>query len=367
MSTLELIEILARGGTAGLCLVLAIQFMPLRHGNWAARLGGLFMLATAAYAIVSSETLSTAFHPASIGLSAPAIPMLAIFWWFILALFDDDFQWHPLHAAPAVIILSFAIAHFQFDEGSSGAVISLMAWQVTGLGLLIHVGFIALRDLGDDLVEPRRRFRLALAITVGVMGVGVAGVEMVYAHAPMPDLIFRLHGVMVFALTLVFSNWALQARPELFLQPERSSETDRTGEGARRQVRPEDRGLARRLSAWVETGGYRQAGLSVSQLARALDTPEHRLRLLINSGLGYRNFSDFLNTHRLADARKTLADPDRAHDQILTLALELGYGSIAPFNRAFKAATGQTPTAWRRDALTRTGAQDAKLKNPDQI
>ena len=28
-----------------------------------------------------------------------------------------------------------------------------------------------------------------------------------------------------------------------------------------------------------------------------------------------------------------------------------GYGSLGPFNRAFRAATGATPTEWRRQAL----------------
>jgi AraC-like DNA-binding protein len=33
---------------------------------------------------------------------------------------------------------------------------------------------------------------------------------------------------------------------------------------------------------------------------------------------------------------------------ILTLALDLGYASLSPFNRAFKAHTGLTPSEYRR-------------------
>jgi AraC-like DNA-binding protein len=33
---------------------------------------------------------------------------------------------------------------------------------------------------------------------------------------------------------------------------------------------------------------------------------------------------------------------------VLTIALEVGYGSIGPFNRAFKERFGVTPTAYRR-------------------
>jgi sec-independent protein translocase protein TatA len=36
---------------------------------------------------------------------------------------------------------------------------------------------------------------------------------------------------------------------------------------------------------------------------------------------------------------------------VLTIALDAGFGSIGPFNRAFKADTGLTPTDFRRQAL----------------
>ncbi len=34
---------------------------------------------------------------------------------------------------------------------------------------------------------------------------------------------------------------------------------------------------------------------------------------------------------------------------VLTIALDTGFGSIGPFNRAFKAHTGMTPTEYRRE------------------
>jgi AraC-like DNA-binding protein len=36
---------------------------------------------------------------------------------------------------------------------------------------------------------------------------------------------------------------------------------------------------------------------------------------------------------------------------ILTIALDTGFGSIGPFNRAFKAHTGLTPSEYRRNQL----------------
>ena len=93
---------------------------------------------------------------------------------------------------------------------------------------------------------------------------------------------------------------------------------------------------------------FREADLSIASLAAKLGSPDHRLRRLINRQLGHRNFSTFVNGYRLADAEAALADPAQAEVPILTIALDAGFGSIGPFNRAFKAQTGVTPTEYRR-------------------
>jgi len=36
----------------------------------------------------------------------------------------------------------------------------------------------------------------------------------------------------------------------------------------------------------------------------------------------------------------------------LTIAMDLGYGSLGPFNRAFKTITGLTPSEFRRNSVT---------------
>jgi AraC-like DNA-binding protein len=93
---------------------------------------------------------------------------------------------------------------------------------------------------------------------------------------------------------------------------------------------------------------YRQDGLTIAQLADRLGLPEYRLRRLINQALGYRNFNAFLNVYRIADAKAALADPTQADVPVLTIALDAGFSSLGPFNRAFKAETGMTPSEFRR-------------------
>ena len=100
---------------------------------------------------------------------------------------------------------------------------------------------------------------------------------------------------------------------------------------------------------------YARESLTISDLANLLGTQEHVLRRVINQGLGFRNFNDFLHTHRLKEAAKRLGDAQLRRIPVLTIALEVGYGSIGPFNREFKQRFGLTPSKYRRAQVTDSG------------
>ena len=99
----------------------------------------------------------------------------------------------------------------------------------------------------------------------------------------------------------------------------------------------------------------RLAAFAIVALAHSLGAPEHRLRKAINSGLGFRNFNAYLNGFRIAEAKAALADPAQVEVPILTIALDAGFNSLGPFNRAFRAETDTTPTDYRRRALEPDG------------
>jgi AraC-like DNA-binding protein len=114
---------------------------------------------------------------------------------------------------------------------------------------------------------------------------------------------------------------------------------------------------------------YRRDGLTIAQLAAHVGIPEHRLRRLINQRLGHRNFNTFLNGWRLGDVKAALRDPAQAAVPILTIALDAGFSSLGPFNRAFRAETGVTPTEYRRAGASATVAPfaDSEIGEPIAI
>ena len=102
----------------------------------------------------------------------------------------------------------------------------------------------------------------------------------------------------------------------------------------------------------MEVGrAYLDPVLDLESLAARVGIPPHQLRALINRGLGYRNFSTFVGRARVEAAKAALADPGKARVQILSIAMDAGFASLATFNRAFKLQEGTTPTEFRKQAL----------------
>ncbi|WP_349263122.1 AraC family transcriptional regulator [Longimicrobium sp.] len=93
---------------------------------------------------------------------------------------------------------------------------------------------------------------------------------------------------------------------------------------------------------------WRDESLTLAALARKLHVSPRTLSRGLNEGLG-QSFNEFINRMRVDAVVAELRDPSCDRD-VLRAALDAGFNSKASFNRAFKAYTGQTPSAIRRAA-----------------
>jgi len=90
---------------------------------------------------------------------------------------------------------------------------------------------------------------------------------------------------------------------------------------------------------------YRQFELKLDEVAAMLLITPHQLSEFINDQLRM-NFSSYVNSYRVDDARKLLvANPDQS---ALSIGLEVGFGSKPSFNTIFKQKTGMTPSEYRK-------------------
>tara|TARA_R110002072_G_scaffold322_9_gene2207 strand:- start:746 stop:1804 length:1059 start_codon:yes stop_codon:yes gene_type:complete len=123
--------------------------------------------------------------------------------------------------------------------------------------------------------------------------------------------------------------------------------------GSSRKAAPathEDRALGRRIKALVAEGAYLDPDLKVSTLAHRLHEKDYRVSRAIVAGLGQPNFNRFINRYRIEHAQQLLCVDTPEKRSILDIALESGFASLGPFNRAFREQTGQTPRDFRRSA-----------------
>jgi AraC-like DNA-binding protein len=205
-----------------------------------------------------------------------------------------------------------------------------------------HAIMIALSERGDDLIEKRRRLRVGFVVVVGALAFIVIALEMIFGYRVGSYLAVGQACAILIA-TSAMGVALLQSDPDLLFDPDRPAPVP--------SLSPAEHVLNARVTEAMAAAVHREPGLTIGGLAERLGVPEHRLRSLINQRLGYRNFSAFLNHHRIADAKAWLADPAKVDLPVLTIAMDLGYGSLAPFNRAFREDAGQSPSEYRRAAI----------------
>jgi AraC-like DNA-binding protein len=318
--------------------------------NTAGRIScALLMLSVAGYLVNSSLYLRDA-----LAVLRPVIILLAIIvpfclWSFSRAIFE--FRWANKWLVAAVL-LSVVVTWVIFinsetlDPRLVGATNVFM--HILSLIVLVHALWWTLAGRRDDLIERRRLFRIFFVVIVAAQIFAVLSVELLLGNNRPPAWLELTNTLIIAAMTIGLAIPLLRLNPD-FIAPE--PVVDRSGDERIPPESPASSVLRQKLLDLMESGYYRESGLTIRVLADTLGYPEHQLRALINGQLGYRNFSAFLNGYRIAAAQQELADPERARTPVLTIALELGYGSLGPFNRAFKARTSMTPTDFRRAAL----------------
>jgi len=270
----------------------------------------------------------------------------AAFWLFSKSLFDDGYRWRPRYGW---LLLVVGGVHYAVYAANCYSVLPEVLRLVVGWLLhllsLVFVGlgvFEALRNRDSDLVPWRIRFRTAyILMAASLMVLTLFSEISLRGNAPPPLLDF-LQKFGIAGLAFFFALRLLVLRPGFFPDQDIKKPAFTPAPGA-------DEPLLELLIERMDRQQYwRTEGLTIRRLAEDMAVKEYRLRQVINQHLGYRNFNDYLNGYRVRAACATLADPEQRGLTVLELAYALGYASLAPFNKAFREATGMTPTEWRR-------------------
>jgi AraC-like DNA-binding protein len=367
VSTIEVADLALRSASVMLLLLVAGLLLRDHPNQTAGRLGTMFAIGTAAYALCSAPQVAdqqTWWHAPLLALAAGNA---VVFWLLARALFDDTFRpriWHgALWAAFAATALTCFFILSQHSFHVAGVIDGLH-----GVGRVVLAGLAVaqtLRSWRADLVEERRRLRVFIVAATALYTIVEAVTHLAFWPTATPTLAAAVNafGLAGMALIVTWSLAQIGADGVFAAAPIQAAAVTTQAAGQPRNqdrtIEPPDDKLMQALHKLMAVDRiYRREGLTIGALALKLGLPEYRMRRLINENLGYRNFNAFLNSYRIAEAKAALADPGQAGVPVLTIALDAGFQSLGPFNRAFKAETGLTPTEYRRD---RRGLQRASV------
>ena len=329
---LLLAALLSRDGWRSKQIVLAVLLLVSASAIWMSTAPDILKLPSIAYAVTR----------------ALDVPSLILLWWFGLSLFEDD--WNP-NALQWIIGGGhmLVVAMFRLEEfGVLGEWVRVLIpyLNLVSIALIIHLVWRLIAGHALDLIETRRRFRAKLALGLILVGL-ISVLGEIFLFDQRPDLASLLRAGAGLPVLIWTCFLLIKTQPSVLLfEPQDAKDTNIS------IIDPRDHALHKRLLEALDVEHmYKEQGLTIGHLATHLNVPEHQLRAFINQGLGYRNFSSFLNSFRLRYVKTVLSDAEQARLPVLTIAMDAGFASLSSFNRIFKKCEGTTPTAFRSAAL----------------
>jgi len=362
---LPLIDAALRGALVALLLLTATRLVRDRFDAPAARVGTLLLLCLTVQTFASSPSMENSgpwwWQAPLIGVS---VGNSVLFWVFAQSLFDDEFALQRKHVITWLAVIALGVLFFavvvmpQQRELATFPLAVAIAMRWTPIVFAVLAVVAAASQWRADLVEGRRRLRVFI-LSMGTLYTLITAAARLASEDGrlsgwMPSLdtalLLGIVGTLAAQVLRVVDTELLRVP----LAPAAQPPAPLAGWVAKPAPAPDaaDERLAAELQRLMaEQRAYRTEDLTIASLAATLKTPEYRLRRLINQRLGHRNFNAYVNGFRLDEAQQALADPAQRELPVLTIALEAGFQSIGPFNRAFKATTGLTPTEYRRQKL----------------
>jgi AraC-like DNA-binding protein len=272
-----------------------------------------------------------------------------LLWAFILGVFDDAKGRFWPRFLP---IIALAILNW-LNRSDSNPLLNYywVLYHLVSITMVGHLLFVLMRGIDGDLVEARRQLRVPMIFAAACYIGFVAWLDLIGRECCLDIANWRLIQAGLLAFMALGTTIGFLQAGAIFWGT-RAVAAVETNDTSNEPLEGVEKTLLQRLQNTLEDGQiWKREGLSIGTLAHELAIPEYRLRRLINERLGYKNFADFINSHRIEAAKAALSDRAQVTLSISQLAFDLGFGSLGPFNRAFKASTDMSPTEWRAQNL----------------
>lgn len=274
---------------------------------------------------------------------------------FILAkhIFEDDAKNFLTDYLIALTMAMLSIVTFiidtKLDAASHELIVRFRFFSLTTLSLFIGFTiYTVAKGWKSDLIELRVKLR---AFIISTMGFVIIMVMVFEGFLPENRGFNSTFNVVVAIATIITTSSIiaiLMSRSIYQLMP---SETKRKSDSHKSDQDEQENAIVEKVVIAMQNDRlYLNELLTLQSLSEYIDEPAYKVRNIINQRMGYRNFNVFANYYRIEAAKKMLSHEDFDDHKILAIALDVGYSSLSPFNRAFKNATNMTPSEYRKYA-----------------
>jgi AraC-like DNA-binding protein len=364
--------LLLAGAAQGVLLSLALVTMK-RGNRTANRFLGILLLLFAAnitlHALAYTRHLLHFPHLSKTG--APLVFLFGpLFYLYAKALTEAQFSFRKkdfLHFLPAVLSAAF-IAPFYFQPAAAkiknlmeeiatpSASDALIAWLAIIQSLIylivaikiLHRHAARIKESFSSIEKINLNWLRILLIAYGVDWLAAFAWQLFGGKMETANYLWILVSIIIYAIGYfglrqpeIFSGavataMTTEAAPKK--KYEKSTLTSAKAEEYQQKL----------LQLMATEEPYRNHDLSLPELARRLAISPHHLSQIINDGL-QQNFFEFVNSHRVAAAKRMLRDPAQASINIAEIGFDAGFRSVSAFNTAFKKHTGMTPSQFRKN------------------
>ncbi len=236
-----------------------------------------------------------------------------------------------LHFVPALMYAAGAVIIPNSSNTASYLSYSLVLLQLIGYCVLSYrLTLSTLHQPGQDLLLWYRRLVW-----------GVSSVWLMYLFIFLRTIPFYMAGAIFYSILIYIFSYLLLRRHVFQLQKYKNSTlNDQDTSGILEEV--EQLFKTKKL--------FLKNDLTLSEMADRLSISHRALSQAINQQAG-KNFSEYINTFRVEEAKTLLKDPDMAGEKITAIAFDSGFRNLTSFNQAFKANTQLTPSQFRKQFL----------------
>ena len=362
-SKIELIESIGKIIVFMMILLSVFLFTVKTKNKMPNTIFGIYLLVIT-FDLIGLFTNKTLQYPAIQNLKvASSLLQLPLFYLYVLSACYSNFKITKKHAIHFFLFIVFLVIFYITDGSNHSLLLYEIVSEIQFISYIIAI-FIVLKKYKTIYLENYSNanysvYKWLFQITLfSCIAHSFVLVRWFLSNSIYQEYVLNINLLISFSVLSITIFFVLKALyyPQLFtginmnLEPLSTTSKKKTKALSAKESEVESQYLETLITFMNDKKPYLDFELTLQKLSVKTKIPEKELSLLINHHLG-KHFFDFINEYRINDAKILLQDPTQKELTVLEILYEVGFNSKSSFYSAFKKATNQTPTQYRKSRV----------------